>query len=584
MRKRSTRLTAAAGAVVLSLVLAACGQAVAAENTADVGTAEFDEGSTGVVNPSDHRGGVLKFGLRGDFDSTDPGAMYYAFSNNFSRLYARGLLTYASVPGVDGTKPVPDLAVALGEPSDGNKTWTYTLRTGIKYENGTEVTAQDVKYAVARTFDRDVLQSGPAYFKTLLDAEGYQGPYKDPDLAHFTGVETPDDHTVVFRLKNPFSEFNELLMFSGQTAPVPQAEDRGADYRLHPLSTGPYMWDGEYVPGVGGALVHNPHWDAATDPNRKQLPDRIEVTAKVKGTEIDARVLSGEFHVAMTGNGLGAAARDTVLGDPVLKARADNPVTGFHNYIPVNTKEIPNVECRRAIMYAADRDAMWRAYGGEIGGEMATSILPPGIPGRKPADDRHSGRPGYHGDVRKAKVALAKCGKPRGFATVMTYHGSDADKTAAEALQTSLARVGIKVTLKTFDEGSYATDQVGSPAFMAREHIGLATYGWAADWPTGYGFMQPVLDGRAIQPTGNVNVSQLDDPRINALWDRAIQLEDPAEREKIYNRIDRRALELGALVPNIYVKSLLYRPDTLTNVYFHQGYNMYDYASLGLSG
>jgi peptide/nickel transport system substrate-binding protein len=581
MSARGTRL--ATTAVALGLVLAACGGT--GDDTGDgapPGGVEFDAGSTGVVDPSDRKGGVLKFALRGDFDSTDPGAMYYAFSNNFARLYARGLLTYTSKPGVAGTKPAPDLAEALGEPGDGNKTWTYRLRKGIKYEDGTEVTARDVKYAVARTFDRDVLQSGPAYFKTLLDADGYQGPYKDTDLDHFTGVATPDDHTVVFRLKEPFGEFNELLMFSGQTAPVPQAKDSGADYRLHPLSTGPYMWDGDYEPDKGGALVHNPHWDAATDPNRAQLPDRVEVTAGVDADKIDDIVLDGDAHVAMTGNGLDTAARDKVLADPELKARADNPVTGFHSFIPVNTKLVPNVDCRRAIVYAADRDAMWQAYGGAVGGEMATSIQPPNIPGRQ-AFDMYEAEPGYHGDKDKARDALAKCGKPDGFSTVMTYHGSDADKAAAEAMRTSLGEVGIKVTLTTFETGTYALDQVGSPAFMAQNQIGLATYGWAADWPTGYGFMQPLLDGEAIQPTGNVNVPELDDPAINTLWHQAAQARSPEEREKLYAQIDHKALELAAVVPNIYVKSFLYRPPTLTNVYFHQGYNMYDYANLGVS-
>ncbi len=129
-----------------------------------------------------------------------------------------------------------------------------------------------------------MLRNGPAYFATLLDAEGYQGPYKNPNLDSFTGVETPDDYTVVFKLKQPFSEFNEVVTFSGQTAPVPQGKDKGERYALHPLSTGPYKWEGNYQPQKGGTLVRNEHWDPGTDPNRKQLPDKIEVTAEVKRT------------------------------------------------------------------------------------------------------------------------------------------------------------------------------------------------------------------------------------------------------------------------------------------------------------
>lgn len=589
MKNRTTRRTAAACvATAVSLVLGACGSDSGTQPNQSGGggggAVEFNAASTRVVNPSDAKGGVLKFAVSDDFDSTDPNDTYYAFGMNFTRLYSRTLVTFASKPGIDGTKPAPDLAEALGQPSDGNKTWTYKLKKGIKFEDGSEVKAKDIKYAVARTFDRGVLHSGPSYYKTLLAADGYQGPFKDTNLDNFKGVETPDDYTIVFKLKDPFSEFNELIMFSGQTAPVPQAKDKGEQYKLHPVSSGPYMWDGEYKPKKGGTLVRNPNWDASTDPHRKQLPDKIEVTAGVNATEIDNQLLSGDLHVDLAGTGLHEAGRKSVLGDPALKAKADNPLAGFHWFLPINMKTIPNVECRKAIIYAADRDAMWRAFGGDVGGEMATSIQPPNIAGRKAVEGLYQTGQGFKGDQAKAKEALTKCGQPDGFSTVMIYRSDrDKEKAVAEAMEQSLSKVGIKLTLKGYPSGDYTTNQLGSPSFMAREKVGLGTYGWAADWPTGYGYLQPVLDGKAIQPSGNINVSELDDPEINKLWNDVVKVEDPAEREKIYNQIDRKALELAAVVPNVYAKSLLYRPEKLTNVYFHQGYTMYDYANLGLA-
>lgn len=586
MRKPNTRIAAAASAVVLSLVLGACGGGGSNNNDGgggNGGAVAFDAGSKGIVNKSDKKGGTLKFAVSDDFDSTDPGNTYYAFGNNFLRIYSRMLMTYDSKPGTDGSKPVPDLAEAAGQPSDNNKTWTFKLKKGIKYEDGTEVKAKDIKYAVARTFDRGVLRSGPAYFKGLLAAEGYQGPFKDKNLDNFKGVETPDDYTVVFKLKNSFSEFNEVVMFSGQTAPVPAAKDTGEQYALHPISTGPYMWEGNYKPKQGGALVRNPHWDASTDPYRKQLPDRIEVAAGVNAEELDNQLLSGDVHVDLAGSGVQEAARQKILGDPALKANADNPIAGFHWFIPINTKNIPNVECRKAIIYAADRDAMWRAYGGDVGGEMSTSISPPIIPGRQPVDLYKVGQ-GYKGDEAKAKEALTKCGQPNGFSTTMIYRSDrPKEKATAEAVEQSLAKVGIKLTLKGYPAGSYTTDQAGSPSFMANEKVGLNTYGWAADWPTGYGYLQALLDGAAIQPSGNTNVAELNDPAINKLWEDVAKLESATEREKIYNEIDKKALELGAVLPNVYAKSLLYRPANLTNVYFHPGFGMYDYANLGVS-
>ncbi|ACY97862.1 MULTISPECIES: ABC transporter substrate-binding protein [Thermomonospora] len=573
-----------AGAVALSLGLTACGGGD--DGDSDSSGLKFDAGTNGIVNPSDKKGGTLKVGMSDDFDSTDPGDTYYAFGNNFIRLYTRTLMTYTSQPGAAGLKPSPDLAEAPGVPSDDNKTWTFKLKKGLKYEDGTEIKAEHIKYAVARTYDRGVLGHGPAYFPQLLDADGYKGPYKDKNLDNFKGIETPDDYTLIFKLKEPFPEFNELVTFSGQTAPVPPDKDKGAQYRLRPLSSGPYKWEGNYQPKKGGVLVRNEHWDPSTDPNRKALPDRIEVIAGIEANEVDNRLMNGELHVDLAGSGVQDAARQKILTNPDLKAKADNPLAGFHWYIPINLKTIPNLECRKAIVYAADRDAMWRAYGGDVGGERATSIQPPNIAGRQKGTDFYtSTAPGYKGDVDKAKEALQKCGKPDGFSTTMVYRSDrPKEKAVAEALEQSLARVGIKLTLKGYPAGTYTGEQLGSPSFVKKENIGLGTYGWAPDWPTGYGYLQALTDGKAIVEAGNTNVSELDDPEINKLWNDVVKITDAAEREKIYNRIDEKARELAAILPNVYAKSLLYRPETLTNVYFHQGFGMYDYANLGVTG
>ncbi|MFF5259597.1 ABC transporter substrate-binding protein [Actinomadura viridis] len=584
MKSPKVVTSAAAGAVVLSLGLSACG---GDSSDGDGGaTGKFDAASTQVVNPSDRKGGVLKMAQPDDFESLDPANIYYAYGNNFLRLYSRTLITYTSKPGQEGSTFSPDLAEAMGTPSDGGKTWTYKLKRGIKYEDGSEIKAKDIKYAVARTFDRGVIRNGPSYFTQLLDAEGYKGPFKDKNLDSFKGVETPDDYTVVFKLKNPFAEFDQLVGFSGQTAPLPQAKDTGVKYTERPFSSGPYKWEGNYKPKQGGVLVRNDQWDQSTDPNRKQLPDRIELQAGLKAEEIDNRLLAGTLHVDLPGSGVQAAARQRILTDPKLKGNSDNPLAGFHWYVPINTKTIPNVECRKAMVYAADRSAMYRAYGGEVGGEPSTSIQPPSVTGREKGTDFYTkADPNYTGDVAKAKEALAKCGQPNGFSTVMVFRSDrPKEKATAEALQQSMAKAGIKLELKGYPSGTYTNEQFGSPEFVKREKIGLGTYGWAPDWNTGYGYLQPVTDGKAIVPTGNSNMSELTDPEIDKKWNDVVKLTDANARAKVYNEIDERVRELAAAIPNVYAKSLVYRPSTLTNVYFHSGFGMYDYANLGVSG
>ena len=168
---------------------------------------------------------------------------------NFTRLYTMPLMTYKSAPGAAGLQVVPDLATAPGTVSSNGLTWTYHIQPDVKFENGTTVTSQDVKYAVERTFDRSLFPLGPAYFTFLLggNAKTYPGPYKNrsKNLMGLTAIDTPNPTTVVFHLAKPFADFNYVAAIP-QTAPVPPSADSGshggANYQLHPMSTGPYKF------------------------------------------------------------------------------------------------------------------------------------------------------------------------------------------------------------------------------------------------------------------------------------------------------------------------------------------------------
>src|SRR5207237_5989816 len=120
-----------------------------------------------------------------------------------------------SCPGACGEQIVPALATALGTSRNGNKTWTFHLKSGVKFEDGTPVTSADVKYAVERTFDRAVLPNGPSYFASLLagNAASYKGPFKNrsKNLMGLTAIATPNPTTVVFHLNQPFADFNYVV-------------------------------------------------------------------------------------------------------------------------------------------------------------------------------------------------------------------------------------------------------------------------------------------------------------------------------------------------------------------------------------
>src|SRR6266576_5049732 len=210
MARRGVFGLAAIGTVG-ALALAAC----SSSSTPTPPPSGFNKASTSVVNPSTAKGGTLTFDNSSGPDSTDAGNTYYAFNLNFTRLYATPLTTYKSCAGKCGAQVVPGLASSLGTASNGNKTWTFHLKSGVKFEDGTPVTSQDVKYAVERTFDRAVLPNGPSYFASLLagNAATYPGPFKDraKNVMGLTAIDTPDPTTIVFHLKQSFADFNYVV-------------------------------------------------------------------------------------------------------------------------------------------------------------------------------------------------------------------------------------------------------------------------------------------------------------------------------------------------------------------------------------
>jgi peptide/nickel transport system substrate-binding protein len=582
MRRRS-RIAVAASAV-LALGLGACGGPTDSNKSdGDSSAPAFDAALDKVYNASDKAGGTLKFAISEDWDSVDPGDTYYGLSWNFLRTYARTLTMFKPVPGKGSADLVGDLAEGLGTPSDGGKTWTYKLRAGLKYEDGTPIKAADVKYGVLRTVDKGVLVNGPTYFRDFLALPaGYKGPYKSKGVNTDSAIETPDDLTIVFHLKQAFGGFDYFAQLPG-TAPVPEAKDTGVKYKEHVIASGPYMFE-SYSEGKGFNLVRNKNWDKATDPNRPALPDRYEVTLGVEANDIDNRIMSGDLDVDLAGTGVQPASLSRVLTDPTLKAQSDNPPSARTNYTSINPKVVPldKIDCRKAIEYAADRTGLQAAYGGTIaGGDIATTLLPPVIPGYQKFDLYPAGADNK-GDLVKAKESLAACGQPNGFATNMAYRADRPKEQAiAESLQQSLARVGINLTLKPLPTGDYFALYAGKPSYRDGQKLGLMTNSWQSDWNDGFGFLSQIVDSRTIRDSGGSSNLSIYLPEVDALLDQAMALTDAKQREALWGQIDHKIMENAVVLPSVYSKALTLRSKNATNVFVNEAYGQYDYMMMG---
>ncbi|MFE9422754.1 ABC transporter substrate-binding protein [Kitasatospora sp. NPDC006697] len=584
--RRSRSLALAAVAATAALVVTGCSSSSSGKGSNPTGSSASgsDAATKGIVNASDHKGGTVTYEMKGTPDSLDPGNTYYAYIYNFSRLYARPLTTFAPGPGKDGTKLVPDLASGMGQSSDGDKTWTYKLRSGLKYDDGTPITSKDVKYAVERSnFAPKVNSNGPTYFQELLvdNPTPYQGPYDDKSPDGLKSIETPDDTTIVFHLSQPFAEF-DYLVSAPETAPVPQAKDDGSGYVKHIVSSGSYKFQA-YDEGKGATLVPNTNWDPTTDPIRKQLADKIVLKENIDQATVDNDLLSGNAQVDLVGGGVDPQTQAKILLDPSLKAQTDNAYGGRLTYLALNTKVAPldNADCRKAVQYAIDKVAVQTAQGGPIRGAIANTVLPPDIPGQQPFNLYAS--PGDKGDQAKAKDALKACGHPDGFKTTITARSErTAEVTGATAIQGALAKVGIQLEIQQYPQGKYFSDYAGVPDFINSKGIGMMMMQWGADWPSGYGFLQQITDGRAIKASGNSNLAQLNDSSVNQLLDQAAASDDATTRNGDYAQIDKQVMQDAVYVPLTDFKVFLYRPSSATNLVSTSAFNgEYDYLNIG---
>ena len=583
--KRSRTLAAAGITVALAITVSACGGSTGNSKAKDKAGAGFNAAVNKVINKSDKAGGTLNLWTSQDADSWDPGRGYYAFVWNMERFYTRTLLAYDAKAGKAGLDLVPDLAAAKPEISPDGKTYTFKLKDGVKFEDGSAITSKDIKYGIERVFAQDVVNGGPTYLIQSLDqGQKYPGPYKDKaaDKLGLKSVQTPDDKTIVFKLAKPDSTFPYLLAM-GTSAPVPQKLDTGAKYGQKPVSSGPYKFQ-SYEPGKSLTMVRNTAWDAKTDPFRKALPDQIKVNITTSADDMDSRLLANTADLDIGQTGLQQNAHVKVLQDPKLKANTDDPFNGFIRYIALVPKVKPfeNDHCRKAVLYAASTTDLQTARGGPTAGSTYGNMLPPNILGSDDYDPFNlvQGK----AQVDKAKAELKQCGQPNGFkTTIAVRNNKEAEVKTAVALQNALGAVGITAAIDQFD-GKLLSSVIGSPSVVHKKGYGLIVMGWGADYPTGAGFLQPLVDGRFILPNGNNNFGEINDPEINGLFDKASAEPDPVKAAEIYKQINHKVIDGAYYLPVVADKALNYRNPRLTNVYIQQAFGQVDFQALGVGG
>jgi peptide/nickel transport system substrate-binding protein len=555
-------------ALVSALVVAGCG----GDDEGGSGGADApNTGAGGATVGEGKQGGTLSFLTAGDVDYMDPGQTYYSFAYQINYAVNRPLYSFKP----DDEEPDPDLAEGMPEIADDNKSITVKLKTGVKFSPPVdrEVTSKDVKYAIERAFTTNVPSGySTSYFAEIKGAPA--SPVAISKLKPFEGLKTPDDQTLVIELTKPVAPRVAAALVMPITMPVPEEyarkfdEKNPTEYDQYVAFTGPYMVkndeSGKLVgrdPGKRIELVRNPNWDKNTD-YRPAFLDSITIEEGNDDlTVASRRTLSGQ----------GLICCDS--GQPpisILKRASERfedqigrTSAGGTRWIAMNStvKPFDNVNVRRALFAAFDRDALRLTRGGEFIGPIAQGFIPPGIPGfeesggeegftdvdftQNPKGDMELAKK-YMLEAKKDGVPVSADGKYTGGEEFLAI-ASNADPGAqtAQVAQGEFEKLGFKLNLRKVPQDTLYTKFCGVP----KANVAICpNVGWFRDFNDPESLLLPTFSGKAIKPAGNVNWTQLDDPEINEAMDKASVLTD-TERNQAWADINKQIVEQAAGIP-----------------------------------
>jgi len=308
-----------------------------------------------------------------------------------------------------------------------------------------------------------------------------------------------------------------------------------------------------YQAGKSIDLVRNPNWDKSTD-YRPAYLDEIQLTTNESDASISAQQVLTGSHLALDTNPPAAQLKDAVT---TKKGQYVQLPGGGYRYFPLNTtiKPLDNINVRKAIIAAFDRDAALKARGGKFTGDIPTHFLPPGIPGFEEAGGMAG--PGYdflknpRGDMTVATNYMKKAGYPSGKYTgnaklLLIAANADPGKAQAQVAKAQLEKLGFKIQFRTVPQDAVYTEYCQVP----KKQVAICgSAGWFKDFTDPQSMLEVTFKGANIaKDGGNNNLAQLNDPKVDAAMDKASTLQGDA-RLKAWADIDKMITGDAPAVP-----------------------------------
>jgi peptide/nickel transport system substrate-binding protein len=524
-----------AALVALTALAAGCGSKKSSRTTSTNSARNtLASPSVSYDNGTSKKGGVYRVGWEQSFGFTnnfDPTGEYLGNAwGIYVNLLLRSLIGYKHLPGSDGNALVGDLATSVPSPTNGGLTYTYHLRSGIKFGPPVNrvITSKDVAYALNRLANP---KDGGQYSFYYTVIKGWN------DVANgkaktVSGITTPDNNTLVVNLTAPTGDFNYRMSMPA-TAPIPPEvgacfEGKPGDYGRDVISSGPYIIQGAQgtftscaalkpFSGYAGAngnhmsIVRNPNYNQSSDPYRKNYPDKFLFTIDSNADDIFNKVAAGQLEDEVS-----SPSPKTIrqyATSPTLRPRLLPNIGDRTWYLTMNLTQPPfdDIHVRKAMNLIMDKQALRLAWGGAIEGSVATHIVPPVLYNGGLAEYDPYATPNESGDLAKAQAEMkmskydpghtGKCTASACHGVLMIGDVRAVDNRMIPVIQADAAKIGITFTVRQIN-GAYTTIQTTSKNIPISERPG-----WGKDYADASTFFAELFDGQAIIPQGNTNYS-----------------------------------------------------------------------------
>jgi peptide/nickel transport system substrate-binding protein len=511
-------------ALGLTAVLAGCGGSSKSSNSTTNSTSAGAAGGT-----------FLSVAKGAPSGSPDPQINYTLQEWQLLIFSHDGLVAFKRVGGTEGTKLVPDLATSIPTPTDGGKTYKFTIRKGIKFSNGKELKPSDVKYTFVRLFKIGQSPNAGSWYNVI---EGGDACVKTPATCNLDKGIVVDDanNTVTFHLTRGDPEFLDKIAVP--FAFILPTGTPNKEVQIPPPGTGPYKWV-EYNPNKEMKLVRNPYFKVwSKDAQPAGNPDVI----------VQKFGLSGEAQVTQVENGQADWMFDTPPADRLSEMSTKyasqvyvNPLTAVY-YFAFNVRVPPfnNLKARQGVNFATDRNALVKIYGGPKLAVPTCQILPPSFPGYQ-AYCPYTKNPGSGKwtapDMAKAQQLINASGT-KGAVVKVNTDTTDVNKAFGLYFVGLLNKLGYKAQLQALDPAiQYPYCQ------NSKNKIQFCYSSWYQDYPAASDFLNVLLGCDSFVPNSNAspNIAEFCNKPIQGQMNAALQqgITDPTGANTKWAAVDK---------------------------------------------